>query len=204
MDRVLLVRLWLSAFGSFLPLLVGLVLKGAVQDGFGWALAEEVTLVSLVWAVLGLLCALYVCGALARGARGTGIPVTAAALDTVQQHTFPAERAERLRAALAKDGRAVEVRGAERVEFGWRPFRGRRSVTGSLAFDPESGKALLRVRAADAVMRGPGRSRASAFVALCQLARLVPDQGEEAPAAGSAPVPLQGFATSPAEPAAGS
>ncbi|MGW2488779.1 hypothetical protein ACWCV9_16425 [Streptomyces sp. NPDC001606] len=173
MDRALLVRLWLSALGSFLPLLVALLLRDAVQAGFGWALVEDVTLVPLVWAVLGLLGALYVCAALARGARGTGLPVTAAALDAVQQHTVPAERAERLRTALAKAGQAVEVRDGERVEFGWRPFRGRRTVTGSLAFDPESGEALLRVWADDAVMRGPGRSRASAFVALCQLARLV-------------------------------
>ncbi|MFH8774834.1 MULTISPECIES: hypothetical protein [unclassified Streptomyces] len=172
-DGRLVLRLWLSEFVSFVPLMVTMVLVQVVDDGFARPAFGEVAPVPVVWAVLGLLAALYVYGALTRRARGTGIPVTVEALAQTQEHTFPAGRAARLRAVLDSSERAFAVVGRERLEFRWRPFRGRRSVAGSVTFDASSGEARVRIRAGEGLTGLQGVLRASAFVALCQMVRMV-------------------------------
>ncbi|TQK99136.1 hypothetical protein FB563_4192 [Streptomyces puniciscabiei] len=61
----------------------------------------------------------------------------------------------------------------EELHFRRRPFRGRRSVSGSVTFDSASGEAWLEIYADENLMTGLGLRRASGFVALCQIARLV-------------------------------
>ncbi|OXY99998.1 hypothetical protein [Streptomyces diastatochromogenes] len=172
-DGRLVLRLWLSTFASFLPLMVIMALVEASDDGFAWPTLGDLLPVPLVWAVLALLGALYVHGALIRRARGTGIPVTVAALAETQERTFPAGPPARLRTLLDTSERAFAVMGGEeRLEFRWRPFRGRQSVAGSVTFEP-SGEARVWIRAGEGLTSMQGVRRASAFVALCQMARMV-------------------------------
>ena len=168
-----MLRLWLSTYVSCVPLMVVMVLTGASHQGFAWsALGGALVPVLTIWAVLALLGALYVYGALLRRARGTGIPVTVEALAETQERTFPAGPAARLRPVLVTSERAFAVVGGEQLEFRWRPFRGRRSVAGSVTFEA-SGEAWVRIRAGEGLTGTQGLRRASAFVALCQIARLV-------------------------------
>ncbi|MET8772233.1 hypothetical protein [Streptomyces sp. NPDC004658] len=172
-DRRLLWRLWLATMSGFLPLLATLSLSDVVDEDLSRSLAEDLAVTLLVWAALSLLAALYVCAALVRRARGTGIPVTVDALRATQERAFPAGQAERLRAGITGSERAYDVTDeAGAWEFQWRPFRGRHAVTGSLTVDGPAGEARLLLRADQGLMGMPGQRVASAFVALCQLARL--------------------------------
>ncbi|MEV6054394.1 hypothetical protein [Streptomyces sp. NPDC052107] len=172
-ERRLLRKLWTAALADFLPLMIMLSLLDAWDDGLSWSAVAHVTLQPAIWAFVCFLFALYVCGALRRRARGTGIPVTVGALDPTQEYDFCAEQAARLRPGLSASERAWDVLSGEELHFRWRPFRGRRSVTGTVTFDDSSGEARLRLHADDSLMTGPGLRRASAFVALCQIVRLV-------------------------------
>jgi hypothetical protein len=157
---------------GLLPLLLLVCVLDALNLGPSRSLAVDIVCIPVLWAVLALLMALYVHRALVRRARGTGIPVTVDALAATQERTFPAAVAERLRAGLAGSGRALDVTGEETLTFRWRPFRGPYAVTGSLAVDEASGGARVRLHADERLTYGLGLRRASAFVALCQLARL--------------------------------
>ncbi|MFI9805835.1 hypothetical protein ACIHEJ_15955 [Streptomyces sp. NPDC052301] len=177
-DRRLLRNLWTATMSGFVPLMLLQCVNDAVDDGLSWPVLGDLVLVPVVWAFLSLIAALYVYRALVHRARGTGIRVTADALEATQEFIFSPERGVRLRAALATSGRARNVVGAERLDFRWQPFRGRHAVAGSLSFDPASGEALLRVRADEDLMHTHGQRRASAFVALCQMARLAEAEKE--------------------------
>ncbi|MGW2460270.1 hypothetical protein ACWC2M_14795 [Streptomyces sp. NPDC001761] len=171
-DRRLLGRLWLLTMSGYVPLLITVGLSDFLGEGLSRSFAEDLVLIPLVWAALGLLSALYVHAALVRRARGTGIPVTVDALRPVQERAFPAGEAERLRAAIAASGRAYDVTGETGAwDFRWRPFRGRHAVTGSLTVDRSSGAARLLLRADQGLTGMPGQRTASAFVALCQVTR---------------------------------
>lgn len=170
-----MLRLWLSAFVSFVPLMVIMALVRIADDGFARPSFGEWAPVPVMWAVLGLLEALYVYVALSRRARGTGIPVTVEALAEMQERTFPAGRAARLRTVLDSSERAFAVVGRERLEFRRRSLRGRQSVAGSVTYDASSGEgeARVRIRAGEDLPGRQGVRRASAFVALCQMVRMV-------------------------------
>ncbi|MFI2200925.1 hypothetical protein ACH47Z_09145 [Streptomyces sp. NPDC020192] len=180
-DRRLLGKLWLATMAGFLPLMVLMPLKIVVNDGLSWATAGEVALQPFVTAFVSLLLALYVHGTLLRRARGTGIPVTAQALAPTQEHTVPSDRAVRLRSGLSTSDRAWDVVSGDQLHFRWRPFRGRRSVMGSVTFDETSGEGCLRLEADKALMGRPGLRGASAFVALCQIVRLVGQDASNLP-----------------------
>ncbi|MER6685128.1 hypothetical protein [Streptomyces olivaceoviridis] len=172
-DRRLLWRLWLVTMSGFAPLLATVGLSDVVDADLSRSLAEDLVVTLLVWAVFSLLAALYVCAALVRRARGTGVPVTVDALRATQERAFPAGQAERLRAGIAASERAYDVTGgAGAWDFQWRPFRGRHAVTGSLTVDRSSGEARVLLRADQGLTDMPGQRRASAFVALCQVTRL--------------------------------
>ncbi|WP_030345164.1 hypothetical protein [Streptomyces sp. NRRL S-1022] len=169
----LLWRLWPATMPGLLPVLVVVGLSGLLDGGPSWSLAEDVLFTSLGWSSLALLYALCVYATLALRARGTGLPVTVDALAATQERAFPAAEAERLRAALAGSGRAYDVTGAgESWDFRWRPFRGRRTVAGSLTVDRTSGEARVLLRADERPRGLPGLRGAGAFVALCQVTRL--------------------------------
>lgn len=176
-DRNLLWKLWPATMSGFLPLLAVVCLRDALDDGLSRSLVADLVLAPVVWALFSLLAALYVYAALARRARGTGIPVTADALAATQERVFPARAARRLRAGLVGSARAFDVTdGEDALEFRWRPFRGRHAVTGALTVDEASGGVRVRLYADEGLTNMPGQRRAGAFVALCEIARL----GEEA------------------------
>ncbi|MEW2509013.1 hypothetical protein [Streptomyces sp. NPDC046870] len=172
-DRRLLWRLWLATVSGFAPLPATVCLGDVVDGDASRSLAEDLVGTLLVWAVFSLLAALHVYAALVRRARGTGIPVTVDALRATQERAFPAGEAERLRAGIAASERAYDVTGGVGAwDFRWRPFRGRHAVTGSLTVDRSSGEARILLRADQGPTGMPGQRAASAFVALCQVARL--------------------------------
>ncbi|MFI6354970.1 hypothetical protein ACIBJF_20470 [Streptomyces sp. NPDC050743] len=171
-DRRLLVKLWLAAMSVFLLPTVLLCTGDVTHDALSWSTAYEVVMDLVFYAVLAVLFAVYAYGALHRRARGTDIPVTAETLAATQEHTFPADRATRLRVGLPMCERAWDVLSGEEIHFRWRPFRGRRSVSGTVTFDSASGEARLRIGADENLTTGLGLRRASAFVALCQIVRL--------------------------------
>ncbi|MGW0209720.1 hypothetical protein ACWDZ8_29375 [Streptomyces sp. NPDC003233] len=172
-DRRLLGRLWLATMSGVLSLMILLTALGAVDDGLSWSTVADLTLPPALWAFVGFLFALYVYGTLLRRARGTGIPVSVEALAACQEYVLGAGRAARLKADLPASERAWDVLSGEELHFRWRPFRGRRSVTGTVTFDDASGEARMRIHADESLMSGPGLRGASAFVALCQIVRLV-------------------------------
>ncbi|MFJ7147655.1 hypothetical protein ACIQVT_05555 [Streptomyces sp. NPDC100445] len=166
-DGRLLRRLWMAAMSASLPLRVVMWLVTVVDDGLSRQSVGDLVLAPAVWALLGLLLAGCVHGARFRQARGTGVAVTPDALADTRERLLPAGAAERLRAGLAGSGRAYDVVDGEVLEFRWRPFRGRHTITGSAA----SGGVLLRLRV-DGAPRGiPGQRNGGAFVALCQVTR---------------------------------
>ncbi|GAA3126550.1 hypothetical protein GCM10010521_11440 [Streptomyces rameus] len=170
--RRLLWALWSATMSGLLPLLVLVLVLDALNLGPSRSLAVDIVCIPVSWALFALLMALYAHRALVRRARGTGIPVTVDALAATQERTFPAGAAERLRAGLAGCGRASGMTGEDPLTFRWRPFRGALAVTGSLAVDEASGGARVRLCADERLTYRLGLRGASAFVALCQLARL--------------------------------
>ncbi|MQY32459.1 hypothetical protein SRB17_04080 [Streptomyces sp. RB17] len=172
-DRRLLWKLWTATMADFLPLMITLSMLDAADDGLSWSAVADVSLEPAICAFICFPVALYLYGALVRRARGTGIPLTAEVLAATQRHTFPPDRAARLRADLCTSERAWDVLNGEELHFRWRPFRGRRSVRGTVTFDDSSGEAHMEIHTDGNLTSGSGLRRTSAFVALCQIARLV-------------------------------
>ncbi|AYN41321.1 hypothetical protein D9753_23310 [Streptomyces dangxiongensis] len=140
--------------------------------GLSWPAVGGIVLAPAVWALLSLLVADYVHGALLHRARGTGIAVTRDALTAAQERPLPAGATERLRAGLAGSGRAYDVVDGGPLEFRWRPLRGPHAVTGCVTVDETSGEPRLRLHTDEAPRGMPGERTASASVALCRMTRL--------------------------------
>lgn len=172
---------WRSAAARCTPVMCVMLVFGLWQDGFTWgAVGEEVVSSVLVWGAVSLVWAAVGCLTLAKLARGAGVELSARALDERQIHSLRTTGVsdgwqERVRGELTASDRAflVAERGREELRFRWRPGRLDRSVWGSLAFDADSGTALLDIRDGEGNSGVAGLRKGASFVAVCQTARVV-------------------------------
>ncbi|WP_225832094.1 hypothetical protein [Streptomyces sp. NK08204] len=174
-DVRLLLRICARALGTFLPMVILMCGSSAVDNGATGRTLRDVVHLMVIWAALILVYALCSYAVLAFRARGTGLQVTAAALDADQVYELTPERSLRLHTALGAAERACDVTGApgEDLRFRWRPFRGKLFVDCSVSHDGSTGTSLLRMHAGRPRHAAAGLHGASAFVALCQVVRLV-------------------------------
>jgi hypothetical protein len=172
----LLSVLALTVFVDMAPLLVLQAVLAFVDDGVSWPTAADAAVFLPAVAFLALILAACQTVALAHRARGTGIPVTAKALNATQTHTLQGVPFPHIRAGLGGGKRGfavVRADGGNRVLLRWRPFRTRMSVQVSVTFDELSGEARMKVSASDGPNWTPLQHRGAAFVALCQIVRTV-------------------------------
>lgn len=172
----LLAVLTLTVFVDMAPLLALQLVLAFVDDGVSWSTAADATVFLPAFAFLALVFAACRTLALAHRARGTGIPVTAAALNATQTHTFQGMSFPRIQAGLNSAERAfavIRADGGNRLLLRWRPFRTRLSVRVSVTFDELSGEPRMEVSASDGPYWSPLLHRGAAFVALCQIVRSV-------------------------------
>ncbi|MFJ4692158.1 hypothetical protein [Streptomyces sp. NPDC088766] len=191
MDRRLLFVRWRAALADTGPPLVVLCLLLVWRDGFSWRNAADSLVVVPGAAALAALLALFIAAGehvdLVRRARGTGLPVTWAALEDAQTVNLPVawrpEDRDRFRAALLAAGRTSGVtETAGELRFEWRPLHSWRSVHATVSGDEDTGEVRVDIRGGGE-QRGrdrgkPGRNGyrlpvGSSFVALCQLVRLI-------------------------------
>ena len=173
----------LTVFVDVAPLLVLQAVLDFVNDGASWSTAADAVMLLPAFALIVLVFAACRTAALAHRARGTGIPVTADALNTTQTHTFHGVPFDRIRADLSGGERAVAVVGAadgSRLQLRWLPFPSRKSVAVSVTFDEFSEEARVRVSAGESPLRTTLLRRGAAFVALCQIVRSVTAADEPA------------------------
>jgi predicted small secreted protein len=184
----LLTVLTLTVFVDMAPLLMLQVVLAFVDDGVSWSTAADAAVFLPAVALLSLVLAACQTVALIRRARGTGIPVTAEALNATQTHTLQEVPFPRIRAELGDGKRGfavVRADGGNRVLLRWRPYRTRMSVQVSVTFDELSGEARMKVYAGDGPQWTPLQHRGAAFVALCQIVRSVtPADATTAPVPG--------------------
>ncbi|MFD8720617.1 hypothetical protein ACFV2H_22150 [Streptomyces sp. NPDC059629] len=169
--RRLFVRLLLSAFADFVPLMLTMCVLAFVDDGITWSALGRVAGIPVVWALFSLPWAAWRTGVLVRAARGLGIEVSENALDHTQTYVLTGIPLALVRAELGSARRAFEVGEGNPVDFRWRPLRGRASADGSVAFDASSGEARVEVRAGKGLKSGALLFQGAVFVALCQIVR---------------------------------
>ncbi|MEU1179250.1 hypothetical protein ABZ464_16655 [Streptomyces sp. NPDC005820] len=174
MDPRLFLALCRTALASAVPLMLTQLLLQLWDEGFGWDSLRGALYVPLIWAVFTVAWATAGCFSLTRRARGTGLPVTVDALEETQYVTVPGDLT-RVHEALRAAERSVDVRETPEGElvFAWRPFRGRRQVSGSAAHDESGGGVRLTVSAGDVSPGAAFLTKGSAFIAICQLTRAV-------------------------------
>ncbi|WP_327315112.1 hypothetical protein [Streptomyces sp. NBC_01235] len=158
MDRRLVLACWRTALANCLPLMLIQLLMQLWDEGLGWDNVRSCLGIPSAWAVICLVWAVVACLALARRARGTGLPVTLKALEETQVVTVPGDLS-RIRDALRAAERASDVVEAPDgdIAFLWRPLRGKGRVPGMLSRDEASGETRVEVRAGDG-HRGGGRT----------------------------------------------
>ena len=173
-DPRLFLAFWRAPLGSLVPVMVLQMVMELVDHGIGRDGLLGVLTIPLIWAVVLLVWAVAACRSLSRRARGTGLPLTVAALEETQVVTVPGDLA-RVRDRLGASGRASHVKETADGElvFRWRPFRSRRWAPGSVTYDGTTGSARVEIRAGDGHRGAAGLRKGTAFIAVCQIARAV-------------------------------
>ncbi|MEU9341506.1 hypothetical protein AB0D74_09825 [Streptomyces sp. NPDC048278] len=169
--RRLLARMLRHAFAdsAWLALLVCVV--AVLSNGFAWSTLNEVAVFLLVCFLLSALRAAWRVRSLVRAARGLGIPVSESVLDRTQTYTLTGVPLSFVRAELGAAPRASEVGDGNPLGFHWRPFRGRATADGTVAFDESSGEARIEVRAGKGLTTDAPLNHGAVFLALCQIVR---------------------------------
>ncbi|RPE43876.1 hypothetical protein EDD90_7092 [Streptomyces sp. Ag109_O5-1] len=169
--RRLFVRLLLSAFADFVPLMLTMCVMDFVDDGIAWSAFGRLAGIPVAWALLALPWAAWRTGVLVRAARGLGIEASENALDHTQTYVLTGIPLALVRAELGSARRAFEVGEGNPVDFRWRPLRGRASADGTVTFDESSGEARVEVRAGKGLKSDVLLFQGAVFIALCQILR---------------------------------